>query len=420
MSILIANVIRDNSMSFLNEIKDYLTTHSILPHLYKKFSTKNDDNGMWNLDAIKIAQRVKPDKTPSVTAAGADKALTSQHYDLIIADDIINRQTVSTGEQIRKSHDFYNDLMDLRKKPYGEIWLVGTRWDDKDLYGTIIRREKQLKADGKPPIFDIYIRKAVEKGKVIHPKRFTLEILDELKRDPQTGGTYHYSCQYLNDPVPREDRHFKDPHYWYQPIPLDIPRLIVVDPAIGENRDSKRTCVAIIAKSTTQIFVEKYFVGRFDIFETLENIFKAVTYVKQPLVNVLIETVYYQKVLAQILEKERRTRNLNFRIVPINPHRDKFTRIMALQPWWESKDLLIKPGMDELVEEAERFPRGETNDILDAVSMVVNAPLKLIQKKSRSLIPDRYKRPVTRREDPFNVTLKRGRVPVFTGGRTSW
>jgi hypothetical protein len=84
--ILLCNGVWDNARSFLDEIKKHFE-QSDLRRLFGRF-----DTGKWNSEEIVIAKRRRPDKTPSIDTAGVEKTLTSQHYDYIIADDLITRE----------------------------------------------------------------------------------------------------------------------------------------------------------------------------------------------------------------------------------------------------------------------------------------------------------------------------------------
>ena len=165
-----------------------------------------------------------------------------------------------------------------------------------------------------------------------------------------------------------------------------------------------------------QIFVEHYYRGHYDLEETMEHIFLAVTKVKQPIVDVLIEATSYQRALVQLIEMERRRRNLKFRVVPITPHRDKFTRVISLQPLWETGDILLKPGMTELIEESERFPKGDSDDILDALANQMLVPGGLIpQRRAQAYIPPRYRQQFMGRPDWQR--LREQREKMYSGYR---
>lgn len=379
-TILLSSAVLANSESFMGKIKEYLTAKSNLKHLFGDFQSD-----VWNSEKIVIRQRTIADHTPTITPAGADKATVSQHYDLIAHDDLVNRQTVNTKEQIEKTRKVYSDSFDLLKKPDGEMVIVGTRWDDKDLYGEIIRAQDELEKAGKPRTFDIYVRKVKEQGKIIFPTKFIDQnFLDELKREK---GSYDFSCQYMNEPISRENQQFKPPVRYWETIPEGGMNFITVDLA-GEEEDNDFNVIGDMNFSkANQLRVVEYDRGHYTAGEMIEKLFAMVKRKeaegRKPRV-VGIEAIAYQRVFLQLLSVEMRKRKYYFSTAAINPHKDKFTRIMALQPWWEQGNLLLKPGMVELEEEFDRFPRGLNDDVIDMVSMsvpIVQGTVPIVENK---------------------------------------
>jgi len=156
VTILYASAVLDNAGAFLSETRQYLENKSDLPKMFGDFVSTN-----WNSERITVAQRTSADKQATIETAGADQVVVSKHFDVIFLDDPVNRQTINTPDQMLKTRKFYSDMFDLLKKPDGVLYVVGTRWDDKDLYGQIIREEDQLEKDGQDRTFDIYIRKVM-------------------------------------------------------------------------------------------------------------------------------------------------------------------------------------------------------------------------------------------------------------------
>lgn len=374
VSILYSSAILGNSESFLSETREYLTRRSALPSVYGNFVSE-----VWNTERIVVAQRTTADKAPTIACAGADTAVVSQHYDVIFADDLVNRQTINTPDQILKTRKFYSDLFDLLKKPNGILYIIGTRWDDKDLYGQIITQEKELEEAGKPTTFDIHIRKAVEDGKIIYPKKFSPEILDDLLAKK---GSYEFSCQYMNEPVNRDNQHFKPPVRYWEKLPAVAINLMTVDLAT-DSEDSDFNVVTNIAFSKeNQMFVTECRRGHFNPTQMIDHIFEMVN--KWNPSTVGIESIAYQRVFLYMLDLEMKKRNKFFSVTPIVPHKDKFTRLLALQPLWERGDILLKPGTAELADEFMRFPRGLNDDFMDTCEMalhLINGNISEIEQK---------------------------------------
>lgn len=133
--ILINNAVWDNARSILSQISGYLTDRSALPDVFGPFK---NSRVRWTRDEIEVAQKTKgTTKEATFETAGVESAKTGNHYDIIINDDIVVRENVTTGDQIEKVKNFHRDCYALLD-PGGMMVNVGTRWAMGDLYGSII------------------------------------------------------------------------------------------------------------------------------------------------------------------------------------------------------------------------------------------------------------------------------------------
>lgn len=360
-SILLCNAVWDNARSFLREIKDYLSGKSDLPALFGKFESE-----LWNQEELIIRQRTIANKTSTISTAGVDKALASQHYKVIFADDVVNRQTVSTLEQIEKTKKYYSDLLDLLE-PDGTLYVIGTRWDSRDLYGSIIE-----KISGDWDTYNVSATKTKTiDGEPIFPKKFNTATLQLLLREK---GSYEFNCQYMNLVTSPESRLFNPPfRYWRQEQISNSKAAITFDPATSKEKFS---CDAVIAVSginpSNQLCVIEYAAFREKdklVTKYMDKIFEYV--VRFQTKKVVVEVNGGQAVYVQLLEDESKRRKIPIEIISVNQHRNKEVRIMALQPYWERGDLLLKPGMVELEDQFDTFriPSNTKVDILDAIAM---------------------------------------------------
>jgi hypothetical protein len=131
--ILIANATYNLATSFLDQIKSHLKSNKMIHKLYHDYSKSASK---WSESQIKVFGQGEDDdyekKEPTVTAMGITGSLTSQHYDIIIIDDAVNRENITTIDQVKKVYKFYMDCLDLLE-PGGEFIIIGTRWHDIDL-----------------------------------------------------------------------------------------------------------------------------------------------------------------------------------------------------------------------------------------------------------------------------------------------
>jgi len=135
---LVMNAVWDFSRMVLGQIQDLLTHKSPLPDIFGPFSNADTK---WTRDEITIAQRTTAvGKEPTIKTAGLETSLTGWHFDRIVLDDLVNRENITTPEQIEKPIKRYKDCLDLLD-PGGELVIVGTRWSGSDLYGHLMKNE---------------------------------------------------------------------------------------------------------------------------------------------------------------------------------------------------------------------------------------------------------------------------------------
>lgn len=362
--ILIANNTWDNARKFLGSIQKHLDRGALLPTYFGSFKSSH-----WNQDEIVIRQRTMVLDAPTIATTGLEKEQTSQHYDLIIADDLVARENVSTKEQRQKVKDYINSLMALLE-PQGELWVVGTRWSQDDAYGDLIEEG----------IWDTLIRGCwddEERTKPIFPEKFTAEKLHFLRKKM---GASLFSCWFLNDPVSQEAADFKKEWIkYYQPSPHPSNLYLAIDPAVSLSKDADYSALVVAGMfKDRRIRVVDYIRGRFVPSELVDKIFEVVE--KWNLHQIGIETYIFQKTLKYDIHNEQRRRNKYFSVDELRvgrsrtgePTINKEARIRSLQPLFEQGLIEVAPWMTDLVDELLSFPRGKNDDLVDALSRAIN------------------------------------------------
>lgn len=133
-TILIRNAVWDLSREFLKQISNYLKSE-MLTMIFGEFCLPNST---WTKEVIEIAQKTDlVDRQPTITTAGLETALTGRHFKLILDDDLVGQQNVTTKEQSQKVIQVYGDSENLLNAG-GRHVIIGTRWANRDLYGHIL------------------------------------------------------------------------------------------------------------------------------------------------------------------------------------------------------------------------------------------------------------------------------------------
>jgi len=354
--ILITNAVWENSRKYLKSIQHYLAPGQWMSRFFGNFQSYN-----WNQDECTVAMRKKILDAPTWATTGIEKEQTGQHYDLIVADDIVARENVSTPEQRQKVKLYYKDLLDLLE-PNGTIVVVGTRWHQDDLYSDLLQ----------DPNFDPFVRTAYKdetRQEVIFPEKFSLEYLDSLR---SAKGSYEFSAQYLNNPIDESAADFKASwlkHYDAAKLP-PLSFYLTVDPAISLSRDADYSALVVAGMSPSrEIYVVDRIHRRMVPSDLVKAVFELVE--KWRLTRIGLETVSFQLTLKYDLEREMRARGKFFSIDEMGRRANqekKEARIRRLQPYFEQGLVYLRNDMKDVEDELLSFPRGKHDDLIDALS----------------------------------------------------
>jgi len=292
---------------------------------------------------------------------------------LIIVDDPVSSTNTSTKDQIDKVFAWYRLLLSMLE-PGGRLIIIGTRWDYGDLYGA-------LQEYPHSEMFDIIIKKAEweetneqtgqNETKLLFPTRLTREFLDEQKR---SQGTYIYSCQYLNEPVPSEDATFQPDWFKYYIDEdlkhIDMAKFMCVDPAISLEQAADYTAFVISGVDVeNNLYILHIDRDHYQPAELIKKIFEY--YARYSLEAVGVEMNVFQKTLKYQINDEMRAKNVGINLIELKNNKDtsKEDRIRALQPRYEQGTIIHRKNdsmTGELEFELLHFPKGKHDDIIDA------------------------------------------------------
>jgi hypothetical protein len=135
LRILIDSEKYDNSKNFIREIKGKLSSNPVI-NLFGEFRSDNN----WAEGSITIRQRDKILKEASITASGLSANKTSQHYDVIIHDDMNSDKNSNTTESCQKIIDHYRMNTSILE-PGGVMVIIGTRYSANDLIQFVMDNE---------------------------------------------------------------------------------------------------------------------------------------------------------------------------------------------------------------------------------------------------------------------------------------
>ena len=231
---------RPIAKAFLNQLKHEFEANGFLKDLFPDVLYKKPEHESpgWSLDNGIIVKRSSNPKEATVEAWGlVDGQPTSKHYSLLIYDDVVTKESVSTPEQIAKTTEAFALSMNLGAQG-GRVRIIGTRYHLFDTYAHIIDQK----------IAEPRVRAATHDGTPEgRPVFLTAAELEKKKKQ----GSYVFSCQQLQNPVADKQQGFREEWLcWY-----DVLRnnhnwnyYIIVDPSSSKKKvDGDFTTMAVIA-----------------------------------------------------------------------------------------------------------------------------------------------------------------------------
>lgn len=363
--ILIASATLDISIDMIRRLKLYLRNKKFQKYFPNVRIIAPERN-----DQIYLEGNIWGEANFEITSP--DHNIVAKHYDKIVLDDIVNGDNSATENQRGKIIQWFQSVNGLKDRPSVPVDVIGTRWNDGDLYGHLIDDLKlhhfvKGAYDPKDP-----------ESTILFPERFTLSQLQEIRR---TAGEAVFACQFLNDPLQGEHAKFQAKNLRY--IKLDAEqiarhfRIIVIDPAISQKDDADNTAIVMMSRDHTgDIFIHGVRFGKWKTLEIIDMIYKTRDHFEPHRIG--IEAEGFQKTLIHYMEGRARQEKRPLFVEPMKSGRSgaiKELRISALAPWYEGGRIWhVEDGENISSYEAEllRFPKGRHDDMIDAASYGFN------------------------------------------------
>lgn len=367
--------------SFLKQIKREFETNTRLQELFPHIiRPQRQESRTWN-DEQFIVKRDGNPKEATIEAWGlVDGQPTGKHFDLLIYDDVVTLESVSTPDQIKKTTDAWRISLNLGAHG-GRMRMIGTRYHLYDTYheimeqGSVMPRIHSATADG------------TEAG---NPVFLSRESLAKKRRDM---GAYVFACQMLQDPKQDNMNSFKDEWIKYWNVDKEhwqsMNRGIFVDPASSKKEHADYTSMWVIGRNVDGKYYVIYMLrDRLSLVERTNKLFSLVRAYG-------VHNVAYEQYGAQadiehiqfVMDKEC----FRFNIVPVGGKLSKFERVKRLESDFEQGNIYL-PSMcpykgsdgklDDMVQafvkqEYLSFPMSVHDDMLDSLARIYDCPISV-------------------------------------------
>jgi predicted phage terminase large subunit-like protein len=202
-------------------------------------------------------------------------------------------------------------------------------------------------------------------GEALWPEYFTPRVLADLRRQL---GQVLFSAQYLNEPLGFDDGLFRPEWIAYAPRPKTGGVVTQgVDPAISLRPDADEFALVTVAEGDGgALVVVDAFHGRLDFSRQIATI-ESMADRWRP-ARIVIETVAYQQALRQELHRRG-----HLPVRGVRPGESKAARALRLAARMEAGKVAFARGLYDLEAQLLAFPRGERDDLVDALVYAVDA-----------------------------------------------
>ena len=387
LTVGIFSATRPIAKAFLRQIKREFEDNVKMKQLFPEVCYENPSkqSPKWSEDDGIIVKRKGNPKESTVEAWGlVDGQPTGRHFRLMVYDDVVTRESVTTPEMITKINGAWELSRNLTTVG-GKTRHIGTRYHYNDTYHLIMDREAAI-----PRIYPA-TEDGSPSGKSVF---FTPELLATKRREM---GSYTYATQMLQNPKADSIRGFNvdDMRFWSASQYSHLNLYLLFDPANEKKKRSDYTAALVVGiGGDGNYYIVDMIRDRLSLTERANLLF-ALHRQYRPL------SVGYEKYgmqadieyFATVMDKE----NYRFVITPLGGQVSKVDRISALMPlfeehriWFPDRSIHVNyEGVQEDIvkvfthEEVTSFPYGAHDDMLDCLARILDPDFHMAVPHSR-------------------------------------
>lgn len=229
---------RPIAKGFLYQIKYELESNDLLKNLFPDILWANPkvEAPKWSLDSGIIVKRASNPKECTVEAHGlVDGQPTSRHFKLLVYDDVVTLESVSTSDMIDKVTKAWELSLNLGSQG-GRVRYIGTRYHFNDTWKIIMDRGSAV------PRIHAATDNGEEDGEPVFMDK------DTLMKKRRDQGPFTFSCQQLQNPSADKVQGFKIEwlQYWKAKDYKSLNLYLICDPASEKKKSSDYTAMAVI------------------------------------------------------------------------------------------------------------------------------------------------------------------------------
>lgn len=364
--ILLTSSTEDMAIQILSEVRQHLKYNENIKDFFGYDVVES-----YNQREIQLQPRTVH-KEPSIKAKGALSAIVSEHYDIIIIDDLCNNDDRESPAVRERKKRWFIDLISILN-PDGLLLVIGTRWHLDDVYNYIIEQNPKLPEKDRYHI-EIESIYDPETKEPLFPSIYQVEDIERLKIEK---GLVEFYSQYMNDPLPSETQLFKlEEMKFYNDRSDDFKEcrhVMYVDPALGRENDFSFIVVGAIKENKFHVRAV-YGSNIITPDKLIDQIIFFYEY--YPISTVGIEANQFQTLFAQGVQKR------GIPVYEVRNFKKKQLRIEGLAPYITQGMVLFRDDWDtqkdytELIMQLIRYPVHKHDDGPDALEGAVRMALR--------------------------------------------
>ncbi len=378
--ILIVSDTDTHAVKFLGPIKAVLGSHPLIRQYYGDLKSNK-----WTDHEITLKTRTdKVLMEATISAMGMySGAVTTGHYNIIIADDLINFDNSRTEGQRERSKEWFKTTLLPTILPGGEIHCLGTRYHYSELWDCVQNElgydtqiQRAIIDEGLETEHSLWERHMPLHTKIIGKERIKglIEIREGDPENPSDSGTGSiiFNLQYQNDvELLKEGRIFLyDWFKFYEDIPSGLRIYQGVDPAISQKSTADYFCLITIGIDRLKNIYVLDIIREHLTFDKQIEMIKRKWDEWKPDVTA-IEKVAYQEALIQQVRKE----HPEMRVREIQTGTDKVSRAYSRSGLFENGKIFVRRDMHLFIDELVLFPDARHDDQFDAFDFALDVGL---------------------------------------------
>ena len=356
----------DQSKGILRAVKDHFENNSELREIFGDYC---EGASKWTDSEIIVNRRRAVGlKEATVTAAGVDTSLLGKHFDIIIGDDIVTEEnSLTEGQRNKIKSYFYKTLLGCLE-PDGRLWIIGTRFQEEDLYGHLASDFFEPGAMFRLGVLD------EETDESVWESRFPTARMHRIRK----GNLNAFELQWMCRTGVGLGGIFSEEHFrFYSEIHEPFFKWQGVDLAVGTKarNDFFAHCTIAVTKQAREVYLLE-FRERKMTFPKQVPFINAQFRAHPDTVRVGIEANAYQIALTQQVRED-------YPDIPVMPRytqKDKIARAQQLAFLAADKPFYVLRGHHKFVRRLCAFPNGP-KDLFDAFDIAVGMGLRGVRKR---------------------------------------